>query len=61
MRPVIKRRIEWKFLALCRRRLLPQRHHVPRVEDAIDLGIHAVELDQVEPSIQSVAFRRQVV
>ena len=61
MRPVVQRGVERKFLLLGRRDLFPQRGHVARVEDAVDLGVHAVELDQVQPPVEALALGVQVV
>src|ERR1051325_3614458 len=61
MRPVVARRIERERLALCVRNPLPQRLDVARVEDAVDLRVDAIKLDQVEAAIESLSLRVQVV
>ena len=61
VRPVVQRGVERKGLSLCCRHLIPQLHHMARVEDAVDLRVHAVELDQVEPAVEPVALGGQVV
>src|SRR5207253_2014022 len=61
MRPVVEGRIEWKRFAFGGWDLLPELGHVARVEDGVDLSVHAVELNEIYASIQAIAFRRQVV
>ena len=61
VRPVVQRGIEWERLALRRRRRLPQGGDVARVEDAVDLRVHAVELDEVDAALEPLAFRVEVV
>src|SRR5712671_2532159 len=59
--PVVERGVEWKRLALGRRHLLPDGHQVAGVEDAVDLGVNAVELDQVDAAIESFPLRVQLI
>ena len=59
--PVVEGWIERELLALRGGRLLPQRRHVAGVEDAVHLRIHAVELDEVQPAVESLTFSVQVV
>ncbi len=59
--PRVQRRIERKRLLLGGRQLVPHRHEVSRVEDAVHLGVHAVQLDEGEPALQPLALCVQVV
>src|SRR5439155_17831329 len=56
-----QRGIERKSLLLGGRELVPHRHEVARVEDAVHLGVYAVQLDQPQPALESLALRVQVV
>src|SRR5258708_31612445 len=59
--PVVQRGIEWKRLALFSRHLFPDGHEVARIEDAVDLGVDAVELNQVDTTVETLALCVQVV
>src|SRR5260370_1373726 len=61
MSPVVKRGIERKSLALGRRHAIPHRYQVSRVEDAVDLRVYTVELDEVEAALQALALLVEVV
>ncbi len=59
--PVIQRSVKGEDRALGRGNLFPHRHQVAGVEDAVDLGVNAIELDQVQPAVESLALSIQVV
>ena len=61
MLPVVQRGVEWKLLALSRRHTFPDRHEVSRVEDAVDLCVDAVKLNQVEAAFQPLALFVELV
>ena len=61
MLPVVQRCVERKLLALSRGHPLPERHQVSRVEDAVDLCVDTVKLNQVEAAFQPVALFVEVV
>ena len=61
MLPVVQRGIERELLALGRRYPLPHGHEVPRVEDAVNLRVHAVKLNQVEAPLEPLTFTVEVV
>ena len=61
MVPVIQRWVEWKLFALVRWDLVPYLRDVARVEDAVDLGVDAVELDEVDSTFQAFALPVEVI
>src|SRR5665213_1421339 len=54
--PVIQRWVERKLFAFFRRDLVPYLRDVARIEDAVDLGVDAVELDEVDGAFQALPF-----
>ena len=59
--PVIQRWVERKLFAFFRRDLVPYLRDVARIEDAVDLGVDAVELDEVDGAFQALAFPVEVI
>ena len=61
VRPVVQGGVERKLRAFRRGHLLPQGHHVACVEDAVDLGVDAIKLNQVQAAVETVTFGVEVV